>query len=117
MPSSSACVAMTASRSCVEEPALDLATLLSGVAGAVRQYAIGLGAVAVFEAAVNIGVDELRRLARRGEADRARAGEHGLGDHVAGLGEGAAPLARDRDREGAGSRRRSYVRDAARRRR
>ncbi len=45
--------------------------------------------IAVLDAPARVAVDELGRLARGREGDRARAGEHGLGEHVAGLGERA----------------------------
>ena len=77
----------------VEEAALDVAPLLRRVAGAVGRDALGRVAVAVFEAPAGVGVDELRGLARRGEADDAQAAQDRLGDHVARLGQRARALA------------------------
>ena len=62
-----------------EQPSLDVAPLLRRVAGAVGLHAVGrAAAAAVLEAAADVSVHELRRLARRRERDHARAGEHAL---------------------------------------
>jgi len=60
----------------LEQLALYLATLLSGVAGAVRQHAVGARRVAVLKPPPGVGVDELSRLARGREADGALPGQH-----------------------------------------
>jgi len=76
-----------------EELALDLATLLRCVAGAVGLDAVGGAGVAVLEPAPRSGVDQLGGLARGSEADQTRAVEDRLGDHVARLGQRAPPRA------------------------
>ena len=74
-----------------EQAPLDVAALLRGVAGAVRLHALGGAATApVLEAAADVPVDELRRLARRREGDHSRPGEHALRGDVARLRERAA---------------------------
>ena len=60
----------------LEQLALYLATLLSGVAGAVRQHAVGARRVAVLKPPPGVGVDELSRLARGRKADGALPGQH-----------------------------------------
>jgi hypothetical protein len=73
----------------VEQPAFYVAALLRGVAGAVGHDGLGGRAVAVADTPPHVAVDELGRLARRGEVDGAPPGQHGLGEHVARLGKGA----------------------------
>ena len=77
----------------VEQPPLDVAPLLRGVAGAVGQHALRGGAVAVLQAPPHLAVHELGGLAGGREGDDAGAGQHRLGGDVGGLGEGAPPLA------------------------
>ena len=61
------------------------------VAGAVRLHALrGAAAAPVLEAAADVPVHQLRRLARRREGDHARSGEHALRGDVARLRERAA---------------------------
>ena len=73
----------------VEQAPLDVATLRRRVAGAVGHDAAPPPRVAVLDAPARVAVDELGGLAGRREADRALAGEHRLGEHVAGLGQRA----------------------------
>ena len=74
----------------VEQAPLDVAALLGRVAGAVGLDPARLAApAAVLEAAADVPVHELRRLARRRERDHPRARQHALGGDVARLGERA----------------------------
>ena len=73
----------------VEQAPLDVAALGRGVAGPVGHDALRRQGVAVFDAPPRVAVDELGGLARGREADRALAGQHRLGEHVAGFGQGA----------------------------
>ena len=112
MPSSSAFVALTPSRSPSSEPSLDLASLRSRVAGAIR------GEVRVVaEALGGEAVDQLGRLAALRERERAEAV---LDEQSPGAWRPPrAPTheARARRRSAAGSRARRCARGAARRRR
>ncbi len=73
-----------------EQTAFDVAPLLRRVAGAVRLHALRrVPPAAVLEAAADVAVHQLRRLARRREGDHPRAGQHALRRDVARLGESA----------------------------
>ena len=79
-----------------EQAPLDVPPLLRGVARAVRLHPLRRAApAAVLQAAAHVAVDQFRRLARRGEADHPRSGQHTLRRHVARLGERAPARAGD----------------------
>ena len=110
MPSSSASVVTTASSSPSVEPALQLAPLGRGVAGAVGGDAVGQLGGTLPEVLLDVAGDQLHGAAGLDEADRPRALLDELGDHVGGLGQDGAPRAQrlveergvpDRDAAGA----------------
>ena len=92
MPSSRASVATTASSSPLGEPALDLAALLRGVAGAVGRDPLGqLRLAACGEVLAGEALDQLDPAAAAQEADRPHALRDQVGEQVGRLRERRAP--------------------------
>ncbi len=65
------------------EPLLQLTPLVRGVAGTVGSDLVSeVGPLAALQARGRVAQDQLDRLARLDEADRARAGEHEVGEQI-----------------------------------